>query len=497
MKILKIFFAMIIVFSFFSLYGCGGKGGSDTPNYYVPYIPSGNNSNNATNPYIPFGNNSHNATKKPWLFIVYSAADNSDILPWQLSDIDQLEKVGSDENTDIVAFIDIGDTKNKKIEGWDKSEWSKTLNWSGARSFHIEKDDVEYYINSPIIKKYGDVDSGSKKNFSQFLKETIDNYPAENICLVLSDHGGAFFGLMADDTTGTMMTNKQVAEAIKEIEDETGSRINVLAFDACLMANIEAVYEYKDITDYILASEEESYSDAFNFVNILNSATTKSTIFKNMRGEILPEAIKIVQNRYSKIEESNYSEDTYSKIDPNITPEELAQIIFDVNKEQIKTESLLTYSLLDTSKFESLKEAIDDFAYAVMYTDQENLKVISYSLKNQYDKATNLKLEYGNIPGGVSSSYYVYDIYNMMDIILESNEITDTNVKEKAEAVKESVKEAVIDNINSSKNALYSSSHGLSIFCSELSNLKDYHLTIYEELQFTKNSKWRDMITRL
>jgi predicted small lipoprotein YifL len=33
MKILKIFFAMIIVFSFFSLYGCGGKGGSDTPNY--------------------------------------------------------------------------------------------------------------------------------------------------------------------------------------------------------------------------------------------------------------------------------------------------------------------------------------------------------------------------------------------------------------------------------------------------------------------------------
>ena len=81
-----------------------------------------------------------------------------------------------------------------------------------------------------------------------------------------------------------------------------------------------------------------------------------------------------------------------------------------------------------------------------------------------------------------------------MDRILASNEITDSNVREKAGYVKESVKEAVIDNINSSKNALYSSSHGLSIFCSELSNLKDNHLTIYEELQFTQNSKWRNML---
>ena len=54
MKILKIFFAMIIVFSFFSLYGCGGKGGSDTPNYYVPYIPSGNNSETMPSANTPF-----------------------------------------------------------------------------------------------------------------------------------------------------------------------------------------------------------------------------------------------------------------------------------------------------------------------------------------------------------------------------------------------------------------------------------------------------------
>ncbi len=486
MKILKIFFAMIIVFSFFSLYGCGGgKGGSNTPSYSIPYIPLDNNSSN-------------NVTKKPWLFIIYSAADNSDILPWQLSNIDQLEKVGSDENTDIVAFIDIGDTKKKKIEGWEKWNWSKTLDWSGARSFHIQKDDVEYYINSPIIKKYGDVDSGSKTIFSQFLKETIVNYPAENICLVLNDHGGAFFGLMADDTSNTMMTNEEVAGAIKEIEDETDSRINVLAFDACLMANIESVYEYKDLTDYILASEEESYSGSFNYKTILNSEAPKSTSFsKDLRDGILPEAIKKVQNRYRKIEESNCSEDTYSKINPDITPKEFAQIIFDVNKENIKEESLLTYSLLDTSKFESLKEAIDDFVDAVMDTDQENLRAISSNLNNQYDEATNLKLEYGNIPGGVSSSYYVYDIYNMMDRILASNEITDSNVREKAGYVKESVKEAVIDNINSSKNALYSSSHGLSIFCADLANLsklQNNSLETYEKLQFIQNSRWRSIL---
>ena len=492
-KIFKIFFAFLIVFIFVSLCGCGGgKGGGSTPVSYAPYVPSDNNStnNNSTN------NNSIN-NKKPWLFIVYFAADNSNLLPWQLLSIDRLEQVGSDANTDIVVFIDIGNPKQKNIRDWDKWEWKTTIDWIGARGYYIKKDDELSKFNSQIIGKYGNVDSGSKEFFSKCLKEAVAKYPAENICLFLNDHGGAYSGLMIDETSNTSMSNKDVAEAIKEVEDKTGSRINVLGFDACLMANVESLYEYRDVTDYILASEEEMYSDSFMYENVLNSSATKSAnISIDKKISILPKAISELQKRCKKIEELNEEEGyTYSKIDFKITPKEFAQIIFDVNKEDIETEYIYTYSLLDTSKFESLKEVIDDFAEAVINADEENLKEISYNLYSQYDSDTNMTLEYGHISDDYSM-YYIYDLYNMMDRIVKSNKIKDQNVKEKAEAVKEAVLEAVIDNANSSENVLYSSSHGLSIFLNNLDYLIDDNSVNYKELEFTKNSKWVDMIKK-
>ena len=482
MKFLKIFFSFLVVFVFVSLCGCGGKGGGSTPATYIPYIP--------------FDNNSNNATKKPWLFIVYVAGDNSNILPWQLLSIDRLEQVGSDENTDVVVFIDIGNPKQKNIANWDQWEWKDTIDWTGARGYYIEKDDELWKFNSKVIGQYGNVDSGSKEFFSKCLKEAVVKYPAENICLILNDHGRAHSGLMQDETTGTMMTNKEVAEAMKEIEDETGSRINVLGFDACLMANIESLYEYRNVTDYILASEEETCSDSFAYENVLSSSATKSAnISVDKKISLLPKAIEKIQNRYKKIEEINESGDTYSKIDPEITPKELAQIIFDVNKENIEIEILYTYSLIDTSKFESLKEAIDDFAEAVINADQENLQKISDNLYNQYDPDTDMSLSYGQL----ADDYYiylVYDLYNMMDRILKLDEITDQNVKDKAEAVQQAVTEVVIDNVNSSENTIYSLSHGLSIFFGKLDNLTYDNLAIYEELEFTKNSKWIDMLEK-
>ena len=495
MKILKIFSAMMIAFAFVALCGCGGgKGGGSTPASYIPYIPTENNSNNNSS------NNSNN--KKPWLFIVYFAADNSDIIPWQLLSLDRLEQVGSDENTDIVAFVDIGNPKQKDIPNWNLWEWKTNINWTGARGYYIQKDDKMWQFNSKVIGEYGDIDSGSKEFFSKCLKEAVIKYPAENICLFLNDHGGAYSGLMLDETSGTMMTNKEVAESIKEVEDETGSRINVLCFDACLMANVESLYEYRNVTDYILASEEETYADAFRYEDVLNSASTKSTnISVDKKISMLPKAIERIQNRYRKIEEINESEDTYSKIYPEITPKEFAQIIFDVNKENVENiedmeiPPIYTYSLIDTSKFESLKEAIDDFAEAVINTDNTNLQKISNNLYNQFDPDTGLPLSYGQL----SEDYYmylVYDLYNMMNRILESDEITDQNVKDKAEAVQQAVTEVVIDNVNFSGNLLYSSSHGLSMFFGKQDDLTYEYSANYNELEFTKNSKWLKMVKK-
>ncbi len=113
MKIFKNILGFIIVLSFIFLYGCGGGGGSKSENSINPLFFMLANNNNGDN---PSDNPSDNPVKKSWLFLIYIAGDNDDIIYNQLANLDSLEKVGSDDNTHIVAYIDIGNEQLEKLK---------------------------------------------------------------------------------------------------------------------------------------------------------------------------------------------------------------------------------------------------------------------------------------------------------------------------------------------------------------------------------------------
>ena len=496
MKILKIFFAMIIVFSFFSLYGCGGKGGSSTPASYFPYITPDDNSNtNSSNTNSSNTNNSNNTSKKPWLFLTYFVADNDDIAIIQLMQLKELEYVGSDDNTNILAFIDIGNAKNN-IK--DLSNYYK-IDWIGGRNYYIQKNDSVDSFHSEVIADYGNLDSADKNFFYKWLKESITKYPADNICLVLNSHGGAYQGLLYDRGENTYMTNTDVADAIKKVEEETGSRINVLTLDACLMSNIESLYEYKDSTDYIIASEDVSYSGAINYEHVLNNSASKSAKSISSKPAIIPQAIKTIQNIYTANVESNL------KISSNVTPKDLAQIIFDTIE---KDKSFyLTCSLIDTSKLENLKEAVLSFSQAVLNTQNTENLLSDMFFGSDENMTFEYRMEESEEEGIYYSIYYIYDLYDIMNNIILSKSVTYLDIKESAKKVQEAIEEAVIDNINFAFDSdnKYSNSHGISIFLSSPDYLIYYYddvkddstLENYKKLKFVNDSKWYDMLAKL
>ena len=526
MKFYKSAINYILVASFLCLCGCGGGGGSKgseiayinsallstedsntsdlnghiiNSNSYSNNNESNNNNNNAID-----NNNSaidentdqvvtvkEQGIKKSWLFLVYISGDNDNILYDQLANIDSMETVGSDENTHVVVYIDIGNRSDKSF--WDYYDWSSTINWDGARGYYIKKDTEEYKINSPIIAKYGTVDSGSKDFLLTCLKDGMSRYPADNVCLILNDHGAGIYGALLDDTEGTMMTNQDIKEAIQEAENETGMRVNILGFDACEMAQLEPAYEYKNVTDYIISSEELTSSIGWYYDDILelsnevpieNEEEEEIRGFRtNLRVGLLPRITKAVQNKYINFSKSG----TYSKIPQTVTPKQLAELIFNIHSDQ--PHNLCTFSVIETANIEKLATAVNTFATAVINTDSNNRAKVANCIKLNVDGTEAIQYGWEDF----------FDLYNMMDSIALNENITDTTIKDSANAVKERVTEVVIYNTNvASYDSNYANSYGISVFFTSTPSLMySTDKEIYSTMAFIQETNWFEMMKKL
>lgn len=190
-----------------------------------------------------------------WTIMVYMAGDNN-LENYSLSDLDEMELIGS---SDAVNFITLVDT-HTVIEGthWyvvDKAEDG------------IDHVDIENGVNDCDCEAVlgacpeEDLNMGDGETLKEFIVEAVTHAPAENYMLVLWDHGGGWYGVCWDDSSVReeddridRLTVDEFGNAIRAAEEETGVRMTVIGFDACLMSMVEVAYEIRDLADYMLAS---------------------------------------------------------------------------------------------------------------------------------------------------------------------------------------------------------------------------------------------------
>lgn len=398
--------------------------------------------------------------EKAWLFITYIAGDNN-LCPYQLSNLDSMEKIGSDENTSIVAFIDTGALPDV----WG-TQWADTLDWTGGRSFYITKDEEKYRINSQVLTDYGDdVDSGSAATLEKFLTETMRNFPSKYIALVLNDHGGAYKGSMQDYGSGSIMRNPDLKKAILNAEKATGRKIDVIGFDACLMASFESIYELRGAADYLTVSEELTMATGWPYESILYAANN-----------VQIKAIEEVQRKYK------------SKISEEVTPKLFAYITLYVIAGN--TFYIPAFAMLDTSVFDEVKEKTDALAKAVLEAteDNEDLRAEIRAIMLENPDGTPA------IMYGGAGEYGLYDLYNIADSIYE--QCADETVRDAANALMEPLSRAIFKVANDGDSRpKYKYSYGISIMASN----NDYESVSerYEAHDFVKNTSWLDMLRRL
>jgi hypothetical protein len=166
---------------------------------------------------------------KAWTYLLYGAGDNN-LADGILGDVNELESIGSSEEVNLVAFYDTPD---------------------GATIAYLERDEYDDFVSSPQAS-LGPADSGHFQTVSDVLRWAMANYPADNFALIIGGHGGGAPRIIApDDSTGSMISVKQLGEALSFAPQ----RVNLLGADACLMQTIETAYELRHAVDVVVGSE--------------------------------------------------------------------------------------------------------------------------------------------------------------------------------------------------------------------------------------------------
>lgn len=180
--------------------------------------------------------------------LVYLAADN-DLEPYSLADIAEMESTSGTEGLDIVVLMD------RSIE-YSEEPAGALGSFTGTRLLHIGPDGIEP-LGTPEGKE--DLDLSKAETLAWFIEAGLEAYPNDRAGLVVWDHGGGWRGAAADDGTGggDMAGLDEMEAGIAAGLDALGrDRLDLLGFDACLMASYEVAATMAPHARYLLSSEE-------------------------------------------------------------------------------------------------------------------------------------------------------------------------------------------------------------------------------------------------
>jgi hypothetical protein len=188
-----------------------------------------------------------------WTIMAYVAGDNN--LEFEaVSDVMEMEVYGSQNGVNIIALVDTH-TLFEGTHWYYIGEGETHFDWEANETYC----DCEQILGSECAAD--ELNMGDPATLQNFIEVSVAYAPADRYMLVLWDHGGGWYGVCWDessireeDNRTDRLTVHEVGTAIKAAEDSTGIHLDVIGFDACLMAMMEVVYECRDLADYMVAS---------------------------------------------------------------------------------------------------------------------------------------------------------------------------------------------------------------------------------------------------
>ena len=204
-----------------------------------------------------------------WTFMTYIS--DSDLEYFAIEDMIEMERVGSTDKVNIVVQID-------RWDGYDKPDWNDDSNgdWETAKRYLITKENKgDHVIGSTEIEDIGEINTGDPDELVEFVQWAQTNYPAEHYALNIWNHGSGATGVAYEQSCpdycweyGNEADKLELSEidaALNEITNNGENKLDIVGFDACLMATIEVVEAVAPYSDIMIGSEILEPGDGWDY----------------------------------------------------------------------------------------------------------------------------------------------------------------------------------------------------------------------------------------
>jgi len=309
-----------------------------------------------------------------WTVLTYMIADTN-LEYFQLEDMREQEAVGSRPGFNLVSFLDRSDKYSEEaVLGLD--------NFSGAKVIEVRRG------GSVVKQDLGVVNTGDPEVLADFLAWAIKEYPAAHYALIFNDHGSSWPGVGADGSHGNdQLTLPELQQGISAGLEAAGlDKLDLVGFDACLMASYETASLLQTVADRMLSSEELEPGYGWDYT-ALEAAARGGTV------------------------------------------DEVASAIIDAFAAQslAEGEAQVTLSNIDLTKMPAVDDALGAFAAALTAGVEE--------LKTDIGKSLAQSLAFGAMP---EYDYHMTDLGNLADGIAIAE----------AKAVSVAIEDAVVDKMD-------------------------------------------------
>jgi hypothetical protein len=172
-------------------------------------------------------------------------ADN-DLEPDALNDLQEMAAVGSNAKLNIVVQVD-------RAAGYSADPVLNLLDFETSKRLYVKKKELVE------LADLGELNRDKPETLADFLAWGLKTYPADRVALVLWDHGSGIGGFGGDESEAEddNMSLPEIASALQQgLQTGGRERLDLIGFDACLMASFEVAATVAPFAEYLLASEE-------------------------------------------------------------------------------------------------------------------------------------------------------------------------------------------------------------------------------------------------
>lgn len=344
-----------------------------------------------------------------------------------------------DELRQMINFHELSGTTNVlnialQTDGADDKDLKRYL--------VINDNDMSKMV-SPFTAFKKELNSGDFRTLRAFTKWGFSTYKSEWKILDINTHGGAFLGVVRDDTSENMVSIPNLNKAIK---DSVG-KVDLLNLDACLMGAVEVLYEIKDSADYVVGSQDSTLLTGMLYTKNINKLVSSAKTVEDLAREVVISA------------DRKGSKDLYKR-----------------QNRKGKLPNVFTIAAYKTKNMESLTTELNNLSKMILA--KPNLKAAT---KVAIQGTSAMRIDEDDLGGQ-------RDMHNLLQRL--NTVIDDNSVKEQIVKTRNSLNKVIlISRINNNeKNA-----QGMAINVSpEAVQSNEYQAT-----QFAKKTNWDEMIIQI